>query len=126
MKIKKAFTLLEMLVVIGLITVILSMVFTSYTTSQKKARDAKRQGDLKAAQQIMEQCYSINSFQYPTITGGGTKTITIGTNCTADTSLTFTITDPLGTNIAVTSSTTAYSITSDIETGTNFTVEQQQ
>src|SRR3989339_179017 len=89
---KKSFTLLEMLVVIGIVSVLVSMGIASYSTAQKKARDAKRQSDIKAAQQIMEQCYSVNSFQYPTISGTGTITAT----CPApNTDITFTLTDPL-------------------------------
>jgi len=33
----------------------------SYTTAQKKGRDAKRKGDIKAMQNAMEQYYAINS-----------------------------------------------------------------
>lgn len=54
MNLKKSFTLLEMLVVIGIIAILVTLGFASYSTVQKKARDAKRQGDLKAAQQVME------------------------------------------------------------------------
>ncbi|MEK7634165.1 MAG: type II secretion system protein [Patescibacteria group bacterium] len=126
---QKSFTLLEMLVVIGIIAVLVSVGIASYSTVQKKSRDAKRQGDLKAAQQMMEQCYSVNSFEYPTISGNGTKTITA--TCPApNTSITFTLTDPLGTGTyiyTVTSTTSDYSITVDLETSTtNFTVSNQQ
>ncbi|KKP51967.1 MAG: Type IV pilus biogenesis protein PilE [Candidatus Roizmanbacteria bacterium GW2011_GWA2_33_33] len=127
--IKKGFTLLEMLVVIGIIAILVSMGFASYSTVQKKARDAKRQGDLKAAQQVMEQCYSVNSFAYPTISGSpGTITAT----CPApNTSITFTLTDPLNTGTyqytVSTTTTTAYTITADTETSTtDFSVSNQQ
>ncbi|MCX7881309.1 MAG: prepilin-type N-terminal cleavage/methylation domain-containing protein [Patescibacteria group bacterium] len=63
---KKAFTLLEMLVVIGIIAIILSLGSVSYSTAQKKARDAKRKQDLKAIQNALEQYYSICGYQYPT------------------------------------------------------------
>ncbi|MEK7597607.1 MAG: type II secretion system protein [Patescibacteria group bacterium] len=124
---KKSFTLLEMLVVIGIIAILVSMGFASYSTVQKKARDAKRQGDLKAAQQVMEQCYSVNSFAYPTISGTGTITAT----CPApNTSITFTLTDPLNTGTYIytyTTSTSVYTITADLETSTtNFSVSNQQ
>src|SRR3989344_1100938 len=92
MNFKKAFTLLEMLVVIGIISVLVGLGAASYTTAQRKARDARRQSDLKAAQQVMEQCYSVNSFQYPTISGTGTITAT----CPAPNAIiTFSLTDPL-------------------------------
>ena len=120
---KKGFTLLEMLVVIGIIAILVNMGFASYSTVQKKARDAKRQGDLKAAQQVMEQCYSVNSFAYPTISGTGTITAT----CAADASITFTITDPLDTGTYRYSYTQDYTITADLETSTtNFSVSNQQ
>jgi len=126
---RKSFTLLEMLVVIGIIAILVSLGFASYSTVQKKARDAKRQGDLKAAQQTLEQCYSVNSFQYPIISGSpGTITAT----CPApNTSITFTLTDPIdsGTYRYTVTSTTAsdYTITADIESSTtNFSVSNQQ
>lgn len=121
---KKAFTLLEMLVVIGIIAILVSLGFASYSTIQKKARDAKRQGDLKAAQQIMEQCYSVNSFAYPTISGTGTITAT----CPApNTSITFSIKDPLDTGTYRYTYGQNYTITADLETSTtNFSVSNQQ
>jgi prepilin-type N-terminal cleavage/methylation domain-containing protein len=63
---KSAFTLLEMLVVIGIISVIVSMGFVSYSTSQKKARDAKRKSDLSTIRNAMEQYYSVCNYSYPT------------------------------------------------------------
>lgn len=126
---RKSFTLLEMLVVIGIIAILVSLGFASYSTVQKKARDAKRQGDLKSAQQTLEQCYSVNSFQYPIISGSpGTITAT----CPApNTSITFTLTDPIDSGTyryTVTSSTTTdYTITADIESSTtDFSVTSQQ
>ncbi|MFA6016520.1 MAG: prepilin-type N-terminal cleavage/methylation domain-containing protein [Patescibacteria group bacterium] len=130
MNIKKGFTLLEMLVVIGIIAVLVGIVTSSYSTAQKKARDAKRQGDLKAAQQIMEQCYSVNttSYQYPIISNtGGTLTPAA---CPGNASLTFSITDPLNTGTyvyTIASTTSTYTLTADLETSaTNFTVSNQQ
>jgi prepilin-type N-terminal cleavage/methylation domain-containing protein len=71
MKAKKGFTLLEMLVVVGIIAVLVSIGISSYSTAQKKARDAKRKSDLKAIQNALEQYYSICGFQYPTPQAGG-------------------------------------------------------
>ena len=126
---KKSFTLLEMLVVIGIISILVTMGFASYSTVQKKARDAKRQSDLTSAQQIMEQCYSVNSFTYPTITASsGTLTAA----CPAPNgSITFSIRDPLNSSTYVYTFTytpsAAYTITADLETSTtNFTVSNQQ
>jgi len=66
MKRKEAFTLLEMLIVLGIIAVILSVLSVSFATTQKKSRDAKRKGDIKAIQNGLEQYYSTCGFVYPT------------------------------------------------------------
>lgn len=66
LKISQGFTLLEMLVVIGLIGIILSLGVTSYSTAQKKARDSKRKNDLRAIQGSLEQYYSVCGYNYPT------------------------------------------------------------
>ena len=63
---KKGFTLLEMLVVIGIIMILVGMVSSSYATAQKKARDSRRKTDLSAIQNAMEQYYSICGYVYPT------------------------------------------------------------
>ncbi|MGB9883476.1 MAG: type II secretion system protein [Microgenomates group bacterium] len=68
--IKKAFTLLELLVVIGIIAILVALGTTSYSTAQKKSRDAKRKSDLKAIQNALEQYYSICSYVYPTPAAG--------------------------------------------------------
>lgn len=62
---KKGFTLLELLVVIGIITILIVFGATSYSTAQKKSRDAKRKSDLKAIQSALEQYYSICGYVYP-------------------------------------------------------------
>jgi len=62
---KKAFTLLEMLVVIGIIAVLIAIGTTSYSTAQKKARDARRKNDIKTIQNALEQYYSVCGYQYP-------------------------------------------------------------
>lgn len=127
---KKSFTLLEMLVVIGIIAILVTLGFTAYSTVQKKARDSKRQGDLKAFQSAMEQCYSINNFAYPSITGGGGNSIS--EDCPIATGQDLTITDPLGTGTYLYTVTTtvdcpSYKISVNLETSaTPFTVCNQQ
>ncbi|MCL4364170.1 type II secretion system GspH family protein [Patescibacteria group bacterium] len=64
------FTLLELLVVIGIIGLLVSVGISSFSTAQKKARDAKRKSDLKAIQSALEQYYSVCGFTYPTPSGG--------------------------------------------------------
>ncbi|GAB4219133.1 MAG: hypothetical protein Fur009_3720 [Candidatus Microgenomates bacterium] len=99
---KKAFTLLELLVVIGIIAVIVSFGFTSYSTAQKKSRDAKRKNDLKTIQNALEQYYSICSYNYPaSLPSGGNKLTATTTNCPSLASSVDIITmpkDPLGGN----------------------------
>ncbi len=58
-----------MLVVIGIIAVLTALGFSSYSTAQKKSRDAKRKSDLKEIQNAFEQYYSICGYRYPTSLG---------------------------------------------------------
>ena len=66
---QKSFTLLEILVVLGIIAVLVGMGAISYSSVQKKARDAKRKTDLKTIQQAFEEYYSVCGFSYPTPPG---------------------------------------------------------
>lgn len=70
-KTKKAFTLIEILVVLGIIGVILGLGFASYSSAQKKARDAKRASDINQIQNAFEQYYSICNYVYPVDDTGG-------------------------------------------------------
>lgn len=78
MKNKKGFTLLELLVVIGIIGVLATIGFSSFSTAQKKARDAKIKGDMQAIQNGLEQYYSTCGFGYP-IASGAVPTIMCAT-----------------------------------------------
>ena len=62
---QKGFTLLELLVVISIIAILIALGAVSYTTAQKKGRDARRQGDIKAWAAAMEQYNAENSGSYP-------------------------------------------------------------
>lgn len=85
---KLGFTLLELLVVISIIGLLIAMGTASYSTAQKKARNARRKGDMQAIQAAFEQFYSANNSAYPTSCSSGSS-ITIMTG------VTFTIpTDP--------------------------------
>ncbi len=68
---QKGFTLLEMLIVVGIISLLLGMGATSYSTAQKKARDAKRKGDLVGIKNALEQYYSVCGFTYPVSIASG-------------------------------------------------------
>lgn len=63
------FTLLELLTVIAIIGILITVATASYSFAQKKARDSRRQGDLKAIQNALELYYSENSSSYPTSSG---------------------------------------------------------
>ncbi len=63
---KKSFTLLEMLIVLGIIATILSVLTVSFSTAQKKSRDSRRKSDVKALQNALEQYYSACNYVYPT------------------------------------------------------------
>ena len=65
MKNKNGFTLLELLIVIAIIGILTALATVSYSSAQKKARDAQRKSDLKAIQNAMEQYYADNNGSYP-------------------------------------------------------------
>lgn len=64
-KTNKGFTLLELLVVIGIIALLVSFAAVSYSAAQKRARDSRRKADLNSMKNALEQYYSANSFVYP-------------------------------------------------------------
>lgn len=64
------FTLIELLVVISVIAILVTLGFTSFSTAQKKGRDAKRKSDIKEIQVALEQYYSVCGYQYPTPNSG--------------------------------------------------------
>jgi prepilin-type N-terminal cleavage/methylation domain-containing protein len=113
MKTKNGFTLLELLVVIGIVGVLLSLVTVGFSKAQTQGRNTRRRQDLAAIQNALEQYYANNSFTYPNgcaagaglstyFTGGVIPTDPVSTksytwNCTTST---YTITatlDPSGT-----------------------------
>ena len=67
-KIKNAFTLLELLVVIGIIGILVALATVSYSATQKSGRDSRRKQDLVGIQNALEQYYSdpAHSYTYPT------------------------------------------------------------
>ncbi|SRR3989344_2604779 len=65
MKKQRGFTLLELLVVIGIIGILVSIGSISYTSAQKRARDSRRRGDIEAVSKAMEQYNAENAGSYP-------------------------------------------------------------
>lgn len=66
---KRGFTLFELLISISIIGILTALAIVSFSSAQKKARDARRVQDLKAVQTAAEQYYSIsNSYIYPSNT----------------------------------------------------------
>lgn len=90
----RAFTLLEILVVIGIIAILVSLGAVSYSTAQKKSRDAKRKSDLKAIQNALEQYYSICGYVYPTPDTGNKVPTSIGCASPSTTFMSLVPTDP--------------------------------
>lgn len=115
------FTLLELLVVIGLISVLAGIGISSYSTAQQKARDARRKSDVKEIQSALEQYYSVCKYNYPASLGTSIQTTT--PTCTEDSTILSTVpTDPktgaaydtTGPNGSISS--TAYKICITLET----------
>lgn len=63
-KLRKGFTLIELLVVISIIGLLSSVVLTTLNTARIKARDTKRQAEIKQIQIALETYYSDNG-RYP-------------------------------------------------------------
>lgn len=64
MKKNNGFSLLELLVVISIIGILISLGVASFSTAQKKSRDARRKADIKAMQDGFEQYYAVNNGSY--------------------------------------------------------------
>lgn len=72
--------MIELLVVISIIGILVSIIASSFTTSQKRGRDTKRRADLQAVQKSLEQCYVLNRL-YPAAATGG-QPLTCGSQTT--------------------------------------------
>lgn len=66
---KKAFTLIELLMVVSVIGILSSIVLTSISGATKKARDAERKSDLSQIQKALEIYQISHDGRYPSISG---------------------------------------------------------
>lgn len=92
-KARNGFTLIEILVVLGIVSILIGLGVVSYSTAQKKSRDARRLSDLQAVQDAYEQYYSICSFDYPNYV---TLPTSIACVSPSETIMSSVPTDPLG------------------------------
>ncbi|MDP3093948.1 MAG: type II secretion system protein [bacterium] len=77
------FTLVELLVVIAVIGLLASIVLVSMGSAREKARDARRQADIRQIGTAMELYYSDNSEKYLSATGGANTVTAIPNPCSA-------------------------------------------
>ncbi len=61
----KAFTLIELMVVVGIIAILAAVGISIYANAQKIARDGKRIADLQEIQKALEQYFAVNNNAYP-------------------------------------------------------------
>lgn len=77
----KGFTLMELLITIGIIVLLMGVGVVSYTQTNKKARDSKRKADIESIRSALE-LYRTDEGQYPALTVDGSNCIT-STNITS-------------------------------------------
>ncbi len=75
---QRAFTLLEVLIVISIIGILIALGVAAYSTAQRKGRDARRQADIKSLQSGFEQFKSASATSaYPLTTAQAAAATTI-------------------------------------------------
>lgn len=62
---KRGFTLFELLVSISIIGILTAIASVSFSSAQKKARDARRMEDMASIAKAAETYYSVGSYIYP-------------------------------------------------------------
>lgn len=69
-KIRKGFTIVELLVVLAIIGILATIAIINYSSAQKRARDTQRQADLEKIAQALEM-YRAETKSYPPSESGG-------------------------------------------------------
>jgi type II secretion system protein G len=67
---ERAFTLIELLIVIAIIGILMTIIFVSFSQAQRSARDAQRKSDLQTVAGALQRFYSDNS-HYPISNAAG-------------------------------------------------------
>ncbi len=67
MKKSKAFTLIELLIVMAVIAILIAIAIPSFRGMQNEARKTKAQGDLRVLKIAIESYYKNNNNQYPAV-----------------------------------------------------------
>jgi len=76
---KRAFTLIELLIVITIIAIMIGAATYSWNNARMKGRDGKRKTDLKAVQQALEMYFQTNG-KYPDSSAAGLIRCNVGTS----------------------------------------------
>ena len=74
MKKNKAFTLIELLIVMAVIAILIAIAIPSFRGMQDEARKTKAQGDVRVLKIAVESYYKNHGNVYPTATTSGTQT----------------------------------------------------
>lgn len=72
---KRGFTLMELLITMGIIVLLMGVGVVSYSQTNKKARDSKRKADIESIRSALE-LYRTDQGQYPALTVDGSNCIT--------------------------------------------------
>lgn len=75
MKTGKGFSLMELLVVMGIIVLLTGVGVVNYSQTNRKARDAKRKADIESIRSALE-LYRTDQGSYPALTTNGSTCIT--------------------------------------------------
>jgi len=99
LKSQKAFTLIELMIVVAIIGIIASIAYPSYQDSVRRSRRANAKGVLMNFANAMERYYTVNSTYCDAGGAGGGSTCGTGTNDTGTPSV-FSATSPLNVSAA--------------------------